>query len=87
MLVISYERDVRHKSYWWDVFHLEQHFALNDLPTSPGKGRQLIQTRIRGQTGKTGIAYISTAYSTFTPHSILFQVVFDQRFLGCDILN
>ena len=36
---------------------------------------------------KAGTAYISTAFSTSTPHSILFQVFLVQHFQDCDILN
>ena len=77
----------RTRSYWWDVFHFEPHFAPNNRPISPGKDGSYEIPRIGDRREKAGIAYISTAFSTSTSHSILFQAFLDQRFQDCDILN
>ena len=89
MLVISYERDGRcgTHSCWWDDLHLEYHFAPNDRPASAGKEGSQETPRIKDKRENYGIAYIFTAFSTSTPHSILFQVFLVQHFQDCDILN
>ena len=84
-----YERDggCKSRSCWWDTFHLEQYFALNDRLTSPGKQRQLTQTPGSGADEKHRDYLHFHSIFHISPNSILFQVVLDQHFQDCDILN